>query len=316
MKTLVIAEHRRGELRACTKEAISAALGCGDDVTVAVLATAAAAATIAEPLRGSVPRILLLGHPSLADYDPESYLPVLMDLVRETAPGLVLFPHTSQGMDLAPGLAGRLGLPLVTDCTAIEMEDGLTVRRQAFAGKVVERLTLKPAATVLLTLQPGAFAEAKDGLETVVEKETVLQIDPRHPRRLVEYLRAASEEVDIGAADILVAVGRGIGKEENVALAEALANALGGTVACSRPVADAGWLPKSRQVGTSGKTVRPRVYVALGISGAFQHLAGMKGADTIIAINKDPAAPIFGIADYGVVGDCVELLPALTKALG
>lgn len=310
---MVIAEHRQGKLRACTKEVVGAALSLENDVVVAVLA--AEPAKIAGELIGSAPSLLLMAHPSLADYNPEAYLPVLADLVASRAPRLVLLPHTSQGMDLAPALAGRLDLPLVTDCTGVEFGERITLSRQVYSGKVVERLVLEPAPSVVLTLQPGAFAEAAGGMETEVIETPVSQIEPKCARRLLEYIRAASEDVDISAAEILVAVGRGIGKSENVAMAQELAAAIGGTVACSRPVADAGWLPKSRQVGTSGKTVRPKVYIALGISGAFQHLAGMKGADTIIAVNKDPAAPIFQVADFGVVGDCLELLPALKRAL-
>jgi len=311
---LVIAEHRHGALRACTREALGAALAHGSDVTTVVLSDQPE--RIAAELDGVAPNLTLVEHPALADYNPEAYLPVLADLVGSLAPELVLLPHTSQGMDLGPALAGRLGLPLITDCTAISAnDDGLVVRRQAYAGKIVETLVLRRADTTILTLQVGAFAEAAPGLQSVTVERTVAELSPRHDRRLLEYVRAAAGDVDIGAADILVAVGRGIGKQDNIALAQRLADTIGATLACSRPVTDAGWLPKSRQVGTSGKTVRPKLYIALGISGAFQHLAGMKGADTIIAVNKDPAAPIFKVAHYGVVADVLEVLPALAQAL-
>ncbi|MFC1609962.1 electron transfer flavoprotein subunit alpha/FixB family protein [Myxococcota bacterium] len=311
---LVVAEHRQGALRACTREAIGAALTLSREVTTVVLADEPA--QFAVELEGITPRLKLLAHPDLANYNPENYLPVLTDVIATSPPQLVLMPHTSFGMDLAPALAGRMSLPLATDCTAIEQADeSLVVTRQVFAGKVMERLVLKPAATTILTVQPGAFAEASGGIETSRDEATLPDIQAETRRRFIEYLQADTEDVDISAAEILVAIGRGIGKAENVVLAQELADALGATVACSRPVADAGWLPKSRQVGTSGKTVRPKVYVAFGISGAFQHLAGMKGADTIIAINKDPAAPIFQIADYGVVADLLEVLPELKRTL-
>ena len=311
---LVIAEHRDGELRDCTWEAVSAGLSLRQNVTAVLLASEPG---LAEPFKGRSPSLRLLLKPELAEYNPEHYLPPVEALIRETAPALVLMGHTSQGMDLAPAMAGRMGLPLVTECTSVQTGDGkMTVTRPAYGGKVVERLVLKPSPTVILTLQGGAFEPASEGrFDTQVQEDRPEAADPRHLRRFVERIKAVVEEVDITAADILVSVGRGIGAPDNIPLAQALADRLGATLSCSRPVADAGWLPKSRQVGTSGQTVRPKVYLALGISGAFQHVAGMGGAEVIIAVNKDPRAPIFQVADYGLVADLFQVLPQLTELM-
>ncbi|MFH1058901.1 MAG: electron transfer flavoprotein subunit alpha/FixB family protein [Pseudomonadota bacterium] len=315
---LVIAEHREGMLREATLEALGAALALapsvGGKVVTAVLADEPEA--VAAPLMDRAPALRLIAHPELKNFNPEFYLPALMDLVAGLAPALVLLPHSSQGLDLAPALAGRLNAPLVTDCVGLDWADGaLSARRLVYGGKVAESQSLKPAPLVVATLQSGAFEAAPAGAAAASESVQLTDLAPRHARRFLGYLRGAAEDVDIAAADILVSVGRGIGGEDNLPLAQALADALGATLSCSRPVADAGWLPKSRQVGTSGKTVRPKVYLALGISGAFQHQAGMKGAATIIAVNKDPRAPIFQIAHYGIVEDLFKVLPALTTAV-
>lgn len=311
---LIIAEHRQGIMREITLEVLQAARGLGEEVVTALLADDPKA--LADTLVGRTPQLQLCSHAALEVFEPETYLAVLEDLCASMKPSLVLMGHTSQGMDLAPALAGRLGCPLVTDCTALRLEkSALSVERRIYSGKVVQRQTLKPAATIVCTVQPGAYEASTDQVETEVRETTLGTLTPKHARRFVEFLAGAAADVDITSAEILVSVGRGIGNADNIAQAQALADAIGGTLACSRPVADAEWLPKSRQVGTSGKTVRPKVYVALGISGAFQHLAGMKGSGTIIAVNKDPRAPIFQAAHYGIVADLFEVLPKLSEKL-
>jgi electron transfer flavoprotein alpha subunit len=315
---LVIAEHREGALRDATLEALGAGLALGREggLEVVALLLAGDAEALAGGLVGRAPVLRLLSSPDLAEYDPETYFSATADAMASMAPRLVLMGHTSQGMDLAPALAGRLGLQLATDCVAASLGGGaLTVRRRPYGGKIEETLSLRPAATTVLTLRAGAFEPAPPGAETTRQAVTLSGLSRRHLRRFVERVKAAVEDVDIAEADVLVSVGRGIGSQDNIALAEALAEALSGVVSCSRPVADAGWLPQSRQVGTSGKTVRPRIYIALGISGAFQHVAGMKGAETILAVNKDPRAPIFHVAHYGIVEDLLDVLPALTEQL-
>lgn len=315
---LVIAEHRDGALREATLEALGAALGlAGSDGRVVTALLADDPAPLAEPLQGRTHALRQVRHPDLAHYNPEMYLPVLADIIAALQPAAVLMPHSSQGLDLAPALAGRLGLPLYTDCTDLEFCDGrFTIRRPVYGGKVSQELALRPADTWVFTLQGGAFEPAEPGAaDTKTEDTTLTDLALRHGRVFLEQIESALEDVDIAAADILVSVGRGIGGPDNIPLAQELADRLGATLSCSRPVADQGWLPKSRQVGTSGKTVKPKLYIALGISGAFQHQAGMKNSGTIIAVNQDPRAPIFQVAHYGIVEDLFKVLPLLGERL-
>jgi electron transfer flavoprotein alpha subunit len=218
-------------------------------------------------------------------------------------------------MDLAPAMAARLSLPLVTDCVEVNLTDGrLEVLRQIYGGKINAQLTMKSSDQYLISLRTGSFpAEQNQGKSGDIETTPVPAWTDLKGRRFLDYLEAELEDVDIAAASILVSVGRGIGKVENIPLAQDFADTIGATLSCSRPVSDKGWLPKGRQVGTSGKTVRSKIYIALGISGAFQHQAGMKNSDTIIAVNKDPKAPIFNVAHYGIVADMFQVIPLLTE---
>jgi electron transfer flavoprotein alpha subunit len=315
---LVVAEHRQGVMRETTLECVGAAQKLaqagGLEYEVALLSKEGRA--LSQPLMGKVAGLRYIEHAAHENYSPEPYLDELCALAAQDAPSFIIMGHTSQGMDLAPALAARLSAPVVTDCVSLALEgDALTCQRRVYGGKIVEDLGLKPASTVVITIQPGAFEQPEGGADTKETDHASCLEQPERLRRFVEYLAAAVEDVDIAAADILVSVGRGIGDEENIALAQELADAIGATLSCSRPVADAGWLPKSRQVGTSGKTVRPKLYIALGISGAFQHQAGMKGAETILAVNKDPKAPIFQVAHYGIVDDLFKVVPVLTERL-
>lgn len=315
---IVVAEHRQGVLREISLECAGAAQELsqqnGLDYEVALLSKEGR--VLSQPLMGLAASLRYIDHAAHENYSPEPYLEDVCALAGQEAPRFIIMGHTSQGMDLAPALAARLSAPLVTDCVGLTLEgDSLTCQRRVYGGKIVENLGLKPAPTVVLTLQPGAFDQPSASVDTQEIDHASSLNQPEHLRRFVEYLAAAVEDVDIAAADILVSVGRGIGDQENVALAQELADAMGATLSCSRPVADAGWLPKSRQVGTSGKTVRPKLYIALGISGAFQHQAGMKGSETILAVNKDPKAPIFQVANYGIVDDLFKVVPVLTERL-
>ncbi len=312
---LVIAEHREGSLRDVTFELLGFALGLAakENFSVTAVVPGLAAEKI-ETLKTVCDTILHCDDQRFANYNASDYLAALSALVAERKPRLVVAGHTSQGMDLAPALALAAGLPLITDCLDFGWgEEGAVASRQPYAGKINSHLTLRPADTYMISLRPGTFeAETNSGKSATIE--TFKAPGESAPgRRFIEYLAAEVEDIDIADADILVSIGRGIGKPENIPLAEEFAKAVGGTLSCSRPVADNQWLPKTRQVGTSGKTVRPKIYIALGISGAFQHQAGMKNADTIIAVNTDPAAPIFSVAHYGIVGDILEVLPALTE---
>ncbi len=191
----------------------------------------------------------------------------------------------------------------------------VSVTRQIYGGKIDERVSFRDAATALVTVRAAAFPVENGKKSGSVTEPDVTVPDEPAIRRFVEYVEAAVGDVDITKSDVIVAVGRGIKEEENLALVEELAELLGGVVGCSRPVVDAGWLPKDRQVGSSGKTVKPKLYVAVGISGQFQHMSGMKAAETIVAINKDPKAPIFSEADYGIVGDLFKIVPALKEKI-
>ena len=316
-KIIALAEHRQGELRDITWEILSKgrqlAEGMGAEIEVALLGKGVK--KLAEALKPKANRVLLIEDDRLEAFNSETYQKVLTQLITERKPFLTLVGHTAMGMDIAPALAVQLKMPLATDCIGIDVAGetfGLT--RQLYGGKVNAAVSFSKNGPYMITLRSGAFP--------VVEKEPfpgeIVSIpspltDEGLVKRFLQYVEAAVGEVDITQADILVSVGRGIKEAKNIPLVKELADLLGGALSCSRPVVDKKWLPKDRQVGTSGKTVKPKVYIAIGISGAFQHIAGMKGAGTVIAINKDPKAPIFGVASYGIVADLFKFVPVLKE---
>jgi len=314
---MVLAEHRDGELRDITFEMLTMAnkLGKENDLAVTALFLGNEASDLSERLKGACDTILLMEDPELANYNANQYIMAMETVIKSRKPIVSMIGHTAMGMDLAPSMAARLSLPLATDCLEINLaERRLDVLRQIYGGKINARLTMKPSDQYLITLRPGSFdAEAEQGKSADFQTIPAPSWTNLRGRQFLGYLEAELEDVDIAAADILVSIGRGIGKPENIPLAQEFADSIGATLSCSRPVADEEWLPKSRQVGTSGKTVRPKIYIALGISGAYQHQAGMKNADTIIAVNTDPRAPIFTIAHYGIVEDIFQVLPLLTE---
>ncbi|MBW1701858.1 MAG: electron transfer flavoprotein subunit alpha/FixB family protein [Deltaproteobacteria bacterium] len=314
---LVLAEHRRGELRDITFEMLSMAnrLAGENDMTVTALFLGHEASDLSDGLKGACDSIVIMDDPKLANCNADPYLVAMELVLKERKPLLTLIGHTAAGMDLAPALATRLSLPLATDCLEVNLVEGrLEVIRQIYGGKINAYLTMKPFEQYLISIRPGsAAAEAEQGKSGATETVPVPSWENLKGRRFLDYLEAELEDIDIAVADILVSIGRGIGKPENIPVAQEFADAIGATLACSRPVADKEWLPKSRQVGTSGKTVNPKIYIALGISGAFQHQAGMKNANTIIAVNKDPRAPIFNVAHYGIVDDLFKVLPLLKE---
>lgn len=314
---LVLAEHRGGELRDITFEMLSAAnrLGSEHGLTTAALLLGNEVSPLAEGLKQACDRVLIMEDPELAHYNADQYLVVTETVIRERNPLLTLIGHTALGIDLAPALATRLSLPLVSDCVEFTVEGkGLGALRQIYGGKINAQLTMKPSDQYLISVRPGSFgAEAQQGKSGELQAISAPAWTNLKGRRFLGYVEAELDDIDIAAADVLVSIGRGIGKPENIPLAQEFADAIGATMSCSRPVADEQWLPKSRQVGTSGKTVRPKVYIALGISGAYQHQVGMKNSDTIIAVNKDQLAPIFTIAHYGIVDDLLKVLPVLKE---
>ena len=316
MSVWVIAEHRNGELREVTGELVAAAraLGAGP-VTAVVLGGPGETEAPAAGLPAGIDRVVRVEHESLAGFNGVAVAAALERMATRERPAVVLGAHSAAGMDWAPALAAGLGAPVATDVLSLQRDDGgFLAVRTVYAGKLQARVRLAQAPTVVVTLQPGA-AEAAAGSAEVPAETEAAEVPAEVGRRLVEWIQEAAGEVDITQADVLVSVGRGIGDPEDLDVARELAEALGATLSCSRPVVDLGWLPKERQVGISGKTVKPKVYIALGISGAFQHVTAMKDAGLILAVNKDPKAPIFRVAHYGIVGDLFKVVPELTKAV-
>jgi electron transfer flavoprotein alpha subunit len=315
---LVIAEQRDGTLNRATWETIAAAQQAGGPVKIAVLGSDVDGA--AKELAGAdAGEIIAATSPALGTYTADGFVQGVAALVALETPDHVFLPHTYQTRDFAPALAARLGRPLVTDVTAVQRGDGgLVYTRPIFQGKLNADVTVNGPAPHVVTFQIGAFrADAvKRGAAPSPVRTLALDVDAASIRQKPEApFKEAKQAVDLSQAERIVAVGRGIKGQEHLKMAEELARALGAELAASRPICDAGWLPMDRQIGSSGQTVAPKLYVALGISGAIQHLVGMKGSRTIVAINKDAEAPIFEVADYGIVGDLFEVVPAMIAAL-
>ncbi len=312
---IVLAEHRKGELRDVTWEMLSKgrqlAESAGADLGVVLLGKGVN--HLAEALKSKANKIFLFEDERLEFYNSETYEKVLTQLITERKPFLTLIGHTATGMDFAPSLAAHLKMPLATDCIGIDLQgETFSLTRQLYGGKANAAVSFVKKGSYMVTVRPGAFPVVeKDPLPGEIVPLPLPLTDEGLAKRFLQYVEAAAGEVDITQADILVAVGRGIKEAENIPMVKELADAIGGALACSRPVVDKKWLPKGCQVGTSGKTVKPKVYIAIGISGAFQHIAGMKGAGTVIAINKDPKAPIFSVAQYGIVADLFKIVPVL-----
>jgi len=306
---LVVSEHRRGELRDISHEAITAgrelADARGGDLHVAVVS--GDVDRFAEDLnRDGVDAIHAVNDGE--EFDHNVYQSAVAALLDRTDAGTVIAPNSVNGLDYAPAVAEDRGIPLVTDAIGIEYDDGLTVTREMYGSKVETTVDVAGDRFVL-TIRGGEWSPAEGVGDATIE---AVEVDlPDSGARVTGFEEVGGGDVDIADADVLVSVGRGIEEEENLELVEELADALGATLSASRPIVDSGWLPKNRQVGQSGKVVTPDVYIAVGISGAVQHVAGMKGSDTIVAINTDPNAPIFDIADYGIVGDLFDVIPAL-----
>ncbi len=315
----VLAEHRRGELREVTLEMLGKgrelAGQLGGQLKAVLLGHNVDA--FARKLANQAHEVLVVEDKRLENFNAELYQKVLASLLTEKKPTLTLIGHTACGMDLAPSLAAELNLPLATDCIGFEFENGrLLAIRERYMGKLQSRVSFKGSEQYMATVRQAAFPirELEPLSGQIVSVESPLTEEARR-KKFIEYVEAAVGEVDITQAEIIVAVGRGIKEKENLAIVEKLAQVIGGVLAGSRPVIDAGWLPPDRQVGQSGKTVKPKLYIAVGISGSSQHLAGMKNSDTIVAINKDPHAPIFNVATYGIVDDLFKVVPALTEQL-
>jgi electron transfer flavoprotein alpha subunit len=313
---LAVLEQRDGKLHKMALEALAAAQQLGAGLSLPVYAAVIGGA--ADALTGyKLEKIHLIEHDLLKEYTPDGYTVALKQIIEQHHPTYVIFPHTYQVRDFAPKLATALNRVLVSDVIGHKLEGGkLTLVRQLFQGKINADVHFEGEAPYLASVQAGAFrADTLEAGSAAIEKVTP-EINASQIRtKPLELYRESARAVDLTAADIIVSVGRGIKEADNIHIVKELADAFGGELAASRPICDNGWLPMERQVGSSGQTVAPKMYLAVGISGAIQHLVGMKGSKTIVAINKDPEAPIFEVADYGIVGDLFEVVPALIEAL-
>jgi electron transfer flavoprotein alpha subunit len=323
MKILVIAEQRQGKWNNASFETLAAAQQIASALSgsVAALVIGKGVDALAAELAGkNVAEVLQVEHDLLESYTPDGYCIALKQAIESAKPQLVLFPHTYQVRDFAPKLAAMLGKGMIGDCVGYRNESGkLVFVRQMFQGKTAADVTFLGEGPWFASFQSGAFRadqlKASDSGARPIHRVTIELKAEQIRTKPLDLFKEAKSAVDLTQAPLIVAVGRGIKAPENIPQAEAVAKAMGAEIAASRPICDEGWLPMERQIGSSGQTVAPKLYLALGISGAIQHVVGMKGARTIVAINKDQNAPIFEIADYGVVGDIFEIMPALTEEL-
>lgn len=317
---LVFIEHKAGALVKTSLEAIAAAqhLCQGTEMKPSAVVLGSGVQSLAQEIAAyDLTKVINVDHAQLAEYTPDAYAAALEQVVRASDPQYVVMSHTYLARDFAPKVAARFGKGLIGDCIRMNVDAGkVTFTRRLFLGKLDADVISDGERPTFVTFQSGAFrgdqavkGSASAPVETTQVEIGEVRMKPEAPFQEVK------QAVDLSKAEIIVAVGRGIKSKDNIALAEKLAEVLGADLAASRPICDAEWLPIDRQIGSSGQTVAPKLYIALGISGAIQHLVGMKNSQTIVAINKDPEAPIFDIADYGIVGDLFEALPVLTEEI-
>jgi electron transfer flavoprotein alpha subunit len=314
---LVVAETRRGGLREISLEL----LGAGRQVKDASGGRLLVAVLDHEPERfaqalaaDGVDELLLVPTPT-EHFEPHVSQRIVEQLIEAERPGLVLLGHTIDSLGFAPAVAARRGLGFASDVISLAWEDGPLAGRGAYGDKLVAELDFPGRDCTLLMLRPGTFEPVTAGAQSVPTRTVELELDGVAATEHVSFEEVQDSDVDITKAPFLVSIGRGVEDKDEIPRFEALAERLGATLSVSRPLVDAGWMPSARQVGQSGKTVKPRVYLALGISGAVQHLAGMRTAETIIAVNTDPEAPIFGVAHYGAVADLFEVVDELEQGL-
>ena len=317
-KIFSLVEHRRGEIPDVSYELLTKGkeLAKQGDGEFTALILGHNVKEFAEKIKKEADRVFVVDKEFLKEPNAEAYQIVLSDILKKENPFLTLIGHTALGMDVASSLATSLNIPIATDCVGIDIEDTgkmpvLLATRQPYNGKLNAKVSFAAGSQFMITVRQGAFTSEQGNLSgKIIDVASPIEKEPDY-RKFIEYIEAVVGAVDITQAEIVVAVGRGIKEKENMPLIEELADSLGGVVGCSRPIVDADWLPKDRQVGSSGKIVKPKLYIAIGISGSFQHIMGMKSADTIVAINKDPNAPIFNEADYGIVDDLFKVVPVL-----
>jgi len=315
---LVIFEQRGGRISRISWEALAAGqkLATAQSLTVTAAIIGSDTESLAAEIAAKGVATIRVDHPLLAQYTSDGFTGALHQLIQSETPTYVVLPHTYQVRDYAPALAARLNQVLISD--VVDIAPGPVFTRQLMQGRLNGNYRATGTGPCLISVQAGAFrAESTEAASTPAEIKTFTPtIDAAQIRtRPGEPFRGSSQSVDLGSAQLIVSVGRGIKEAENLPIVQELATALGAELAASRPICDNGWLSMDHQVGSSGQTVSPKLYLAVGISGAIQHLVGMKGSQCIVAINKDPDAPIFEIADYGIVGDLFEVVPALTAAI-
>lgn len=319
MSILVFIEHKDGALNKTSLEAITAAQTIGKEIGQSITAVICATRGV-DDLAGQIAsyeieKVIVAQNDKLSTYTPDGYADAMTQIVKTVNPQYVIMSHTYQVRDFAPKLAARFGKGMTADCIRYKNEGTkLTLTRRIYLGKIDCDIVIEDEAPIFLSFQSGAFRgdnAAKGSAAASIETATVevgdIRMKPEAP------FQEAKASVDLTKSEIIVAIGRGIKSQENIALAQQLCDVLGADLAASRPICDAEWLPIDRQIGSSGQTVAPKVYIALGISGAIQHIVGMKNAQTIVAINKDAEAPIFDIADYGIAGDLFEAVPTIIE---
>ena len=317
---LVVVEQREGNLNRVSWETITAgqAISAATGWALEAAVVGKAASTIAPEIAGKkLAKVYAVESSKLEPYTPDGFAAALQQLLAKKQPKLILMPHTYQVRDFVPKVATAVGRAVISDCIGFKHENGkLAFTRQMFQGKFAADVSFASEAPWFATFQNGAFRA--DKAETGTNPAPVETVAVEIPDNVIrsqpqEVFKEAKQSVDLTQAEIIVSVGRGIKEQKNIDLAKQLADALGGDLAASRPICDNGWLPMDRQIGSSGQTVAPKLYLALGISGAIQHLVGMKGSRTIVAVNKDSEAPIFEIADYAIVGNLFDIVPPLIQ---
>lgn len=309
-----MAEHRKGQIRDVTFEMLTKGREIAENTNMDLTAVLLGkdVKEYAKTLSEYAKKVLLIEDAKLENFNSETYQKALFKLINERQPLLTILGHTSLGVDLAPSLAVALNLPLATDCIDLEFEsETLMITRQMYGGKVNVRAAVRKSKSYIVTVRQAAFKAQKKAMNGEIIEIPSPLTEEITEKRFIEYVLPSPGGVDITAANVIVGVGRGIKDVSSIPIVEELAKVLGGVLACTRPIVDKGWLSSDREVGISGKTVKPKLYIAVGISGASYHVLGMKNSDLIVAINKDPNAPIFNFANYSVVVDLFKIVPAL-----
>lgn len=316
----VLIDHGDGQVRTASWETLAMGRAIADQTGAALFAVVLGwevEQIASQASTRKVDGVILVENEKLAEYDPDAYSAALKSLLSEDRPAVFLAAHSYQNIDMMPRLSAALGTALVTDCIRFRKEgEELRFVRQMFRNKVEAEIKVNSPAPWIVTMQAGAFST--DGLQGGQAQITSRPADLQtlqFRRRQLERIAGGKGKVDLTKAEVIVGIGRGVKKQENLKLVEELAEVLGAEIGASRPVVDNEWLDRERQIGSSGQTVSPRLYIALGISGAIQHVVGMKSSNCIVAVNTDPNAPIFNIARYGIVGDLAEIVPALTRRI-